>query len=45
MSAFDALGELRVCGRAFCSFLVDFRKSENQKGDFARCDGRLRALP
>jgi len=25
--------------------LVDFRKSENQKGDSARCGERLRALP
>lgn len=38
--------ELRVLRDALFFFiLVDFRESENQKGSFARCDGRLRALP
>ena len=38
--------ELRVLRDALFFFiLVDFRESENQKGSFARCDGRLEALP
>ena len=36
---------LRAADGALFFILVDFRRSENQKGDFARCDGRLRALP
>ena len=37
------LRDLRVA--LFLFFLVDFRKSENQKGDSALCGARLRALP
>ena len=38
--------ELRVLRDALFFFiLVDFRESENQKGSFAICGWRLRALP
>ena len=41
--SFQRLRDLRVALLFF--ILVDFRESENQKGSFARCDGRLEALP
>ena len=46
MSAFYAQGGLARYGERFFYFFVETRVGHRvSKGDFARCDGRLRALP
>ena len=46
MTAHNAEGDCARCGGAFVFVLIDSRAEHREsRGDFARCDGRLRALP